>query len=82
LGCNCDTENHIRTKFGHRRGIACLFQRLAKAFERVNWTKLIQIIKGTDIEWRERRLIRNLCMDQCVKLRVDQGKTRSLKKGR
>ena len=60
---------------------AC-FKDRQKAFERVNWTKLIQVINGTDIEWRERRLISNLCMDQCVKLRVDQGKTKSLKKGR
>jgi hypothetical protein len=60
---------------------AC-FKDWQKAFERVNWTKLIQITKGTDIEWRERKLISNLCMDQCVKLRVGQGKTKNLKKGR
>jgi len=60
---------------------AC-FKDWQKTFHNVNWTKLMQIIKGTDIEWRERRLISNLGMGQCVKLRVDQGKTRSLKKGR
>jgi hypothetical protein len=58
------------------------FKEWPKAYERVNWTKLLQIIKGADIEWRERRLISNLCMDQCIKIKVDQGKTRSLKKGR
>jgi len=31
-----------------------------KAFDRVNWTKLMQILKGTVIDWRERRLISNL----------------------
>jgi len=31
-----------------------------KAFDRVNWTKLMQILKGTDIDWRERRLISNV----------------------
>jgi hypothetical protein len=30
-----------------------------KAFDRVNWTKLMQILKGTGIDWRERRLISN-----------------------
>jgi len=58
------------------------FKDWQKAFDHANWTKLIQIIKGTVIEWRERILISNVCMDQCVKLRADQGKTRSLKKGR
>jgi len=31
-----------------------------KAFDRVNWTKLMQMLKGTGIDWRERRLISNL----------------------
>ena len=31
-----------------------------KEFDRVNWTKLMQILKGTGIDWRERRLISNL----------------------
>ena len=31
-----------------------------KAFDRVNWNKLMQILKGTVIDWRERRLISNL----------------------
>jgi hypothetical protein len=31
-----------------------------KAFDRVNWTDLMQILKGTGIDWRERRLISKL----------------------
>jgi len=31
-----------------------------KAFDRVNWTKLMQILKRTGIDWRERRLISKL----------------------
>jgi len=31
-----------------------------KAFHRVNWTKLMQILKKTGIDWRERRLISKL----------------------
>jgi len=27
-----------------------------KAFEHINWTKLMQILKRTGIDWRERRL--------------------------
>jgi len=49
-----------------------------KAFDRVNWTKLMQIRKETGIYWRKRRLIRKLYMDQSVKIRLDQGVTRSV----
>jgi len=49
---------------------------------RVNWTKLIQIPKGTGIDWRERRLISNLYMAQSVKVRLNRGETRSVKIGR
>ena len=52
-----------------------------KAFDRVNWTKLIQILKGTGIDWRERRFISNLCMERSVKVRLIRGETRSVKIG-
>ena len=42
-----------------------------KAFDRVNWTKLMQILKRTGIDWRERRLISKLYMDQRVKVQLD-----------
>jgi hypothetical protein len=53
-----------------------------RVFDRVKWTKLIQILKETGIEWGERRLISKLYMDQSVKVRMDQRKTRSMKTGR
>ena len=53
-----------------------------KAFDRVNWTKLMQILKRTGIDWRERRLINKLYMDQRVKVRLDRGETRSVQIGR
>ena len=53
-----------------------------KAFDRVNWTKLMQILKETCTEWRKRRLIRNLYMAQSVKVRLNRGETRSVKIGR
>jgi hypothetical protein len=36
-----------------------------KAFDRVNWTKLMQILKRTGIDWRDRRFISNLYIGQC-----------------
>jgi hypothetical protein len=34
--------NNIRSKFGHRRGTVCMFMDWQKAFDCVNWTKLIR----------------------------------------
>ena len=42
----------------------------------------MQILKRTAIDWRERRLISKLCMEQKVKLRLDRGETRSVQIGR
>jgi hypothetical protein len=53
-----------------------------KAFDCVNWTKLMQILKGTGIDWCERRLISKLFMDQSVKVRLDQGEKTTVKSGR
>ena len=39
-----------------------------KAFNHVNWTKLMQILKRIGIDWRERRLISKLYMEQKVKV--------------
>ena len=57
----------------------CLFHRLAEGI----WPcKLDQILKRTVIDWRERRLISKLFMDQRVKVRLDRGETRSVQIGR
>jgi len=53
-----------------------------KACDRVNWTKLMQILKKTGIDWRESRLISNLYMAQGVKVRLNRRETRSVKTGR
>jgi hypothetical protein len=39
-------------------------------------------IKEAGIEWRERRLINTLYMDQSVKIRVNRGETENIKNGR
>ena len=47
-----------------------------KASDRVKWPKLMQILVGTGINWREGRLIRKLYMGQRVKLRLDGAEAR------
>jgi Reverse transcriptase (RNA-dependent DNA polymerase). len=53
-----------------------------KAFDRVDWTKLLEILRNIGVNWREHRLIRNLYMGQRLKLRLNQGETNSVKIGR
>jgi hypothetical protein len=53
-----------------------------KEFDRVNWTKLTQILNETGIDRCERRVISNLYMAQSVKVRLNRGETRSVKIGR
>jgi hypothetical protein len=52
---------------------------IIQTLDHVNWTKLMQILKGSWIDWRKRRLISKLYMDHSVKVRLDQGETRSVK---
>ena len=46
-----------------------------KAFDRVDWTKLLEMLRNIGVNWRERRLICNLYMGQRVKRRLNQGDT-------
>jgi hypothetical protein len=45
-------------------------------------TGLMQILKETSTDWRERRLISKLALDQSIKVRLNQEETRSVKIGR
>jgi hypothetical protein len=49
---------------------AC-FRDWQKEFDHTNWTKLMQMLKETGIEWHKRRLINKLYMDQIVKVQLD-----------
>jgi Reverse transcriptase (RNA-dependent DNA polymerase). len=53
-----------------------------KAFDCVHWTKLLEMLRNIGVNWRERRLIRNLYMEQRVKLRLNQGETDRVNIGR
>lgn len=44
-----------------------------KAFDRVNWVKLMEILKTIGVNWRDRRSIINLYMAQDGVIRVADG---------
>jgi len=52
------------------------------AFDGVNWTKLMQILKISGIDWRESRFNRKLYMDHRVKVRLDRARTSRVQIGR
>jgi hypothetical protein len=60
---------------------ACLID-WQKAFDGVDWAKLMQVLNESGIDWRERKLISKLYMNQNVKVRLDQGEKRSVNIGR
>ena len=51
------------------------------ASDRVKWVALVQILRENGIDWCERRFISKFYMDQCVKVRLDQGETTRVKTG-
>ena len=59
-----------------------LLHRLAKGFVHVDWTKLLKMLRNIAVNWRERRLIRNLYTGQRVKLCIIQGETDIVQIGR
>jgi Reverse transcriptase (RNA-dependent DNA polymerase). len=50
-----------------------------KAFDRVDWIKLLEVLRNIGVSWSKRRLIRNLYMGQRVKLHLNPGEADSIK---
>ncbi|KAJ4435096.1 hypothetical protein ANN_23671 [Periplaneta americana] len=49
-----------------------VFVDLEKAFDRVDWNKLMGFLKKIGVDWKERRLFSNLYMKQRVKVRIGE----------
>ena len=46
------------------------FVEYEKYFDRVNWIKMMEILKMIGVDWRDRRLIDNLYMRQTAVVKV------------
>ena len=53
-----------------------------KAFDRVRWIKLLEILEKIGIDWRDRRLIRNLYIKQAAVVRTENGNSEPADIGR
>jgi hypothetical protein len=69
-----------RTLYTDKETCACFID-WQKAFDPVKWTKLMQILMGTGIDRRKRKMISKFYMDQ-NKVRLGHGETRSVVTGK
>jgi hypothetical protein len=56
----------------HGNDIFICFVDFEKAFDRVDWVKMLDILRSIGIDWRDRRLIMNLYMKQKAVVKVMQ----------
>ena len=60
-------------EFGNE--IFVCFVDFEKAFDRVDWVKMMEILKSIGVDWRDRKLIADLYMKQQVVIRVNEDTT-------
>ena len=59
----------------HNNDVYICFVDFEKAFDRVNWVKMMDALKSIGVDWRDRRLIRELYMGQEAVIRVANGES-------
>jgi len=59
----------------HNQEVYVCFVDYEKAFDRVDWIKLMKILKDLDVDWKDRRLITSLYMEQTATIRTEYGMT-------
>jgi len=57
----------------HNQDVYVCFIDYEKAFDRVEWTKLLEILRDLGADWKERRLIKALYMGQTATVRTELG---------
>ena len=62
------TERSIQ----HGQDICVCFVDYEKAFDRVDWKKLMHALRRIEVDWKDRRLIGNLYMGQKVRINIGE----------
>ena len=66
----------------HGKDLYICFVDYEKAFDRINWLKLMEVLEQVGIDKRDRDLIKNLYMEQAVVIRIDGKDSEAAKIGR
>jgi len=66
-------------KFGNK--VYACFVDLEKAFDRVDWKILLSTLKEIGVDWRDRRMIKQLYLSQTATVRLMGTISRKLTKG-
>ena len=66
----------------HDQEVNICFIDFEKTSDRIRWDKLMEILKKIGVDWRERRLIKELYMGQVVAVRTNEGETDLIEIGR
>src|SRR6478609_9724941 len=78
----CDTRDAIQVmrmicdrslEFGNN--VYICFVDFEKAFDRVNWEKMIKVLQSIGVNWRDRRMISKLYMNQEAVVRIAGGES-------
>ena len=64
------------------KDVYAIFVALEKAFDRVDWKKLMGILKKIGVDWKERRLLSNLYMKQRIKVRIGEEMSEGIEIGK
>ena len=59
----------------HEKEVYVCFVDFEKAFDRVNWVKMFEILKHLHIDWKDRRLLKDLYMRQEIVIRIADGES-------
>ena len=57
----------------HGNEVYICFVDFEKAFDRVNWVKMMSTLKNLNVDWKDRRMIRELYMKQEAVVRIADG---------
>jgi hypothetical protein len=56
----------------HGNDVFICFIDFEKAFDRINWVMMLKILSNIGVDWRDRRLIMNLYMNQKAVVKIQQ----------
>ena len=76
--CNWNAEHNARKDFEHRWGIVCFIHRLAEDIWPCKLGQINADPKGKRHRLALKKTVQQIGMDQCVKVRLDRGKTRNM----